>query len=78
MEVVQEKEKMSKKKKLYIYKTEKSFYLSQKLKGKMRLNCRILRERKDESAKIESTNNLNKNKLRMFSKKNKGKKIGGK
>lgn len=76
MEVVQEKGNAIKKKKLYIYKTEKSFYLSQKLKGKMRLNSRILRERKDESAKVESTKNLIKNKLRMFSKKNKKKKVG--
>jgi len=77
MEVVQEKGKVNKKKKLYVYKTEKSFYLSQKLKGKMRLNSRILRERKEESAKDESTKNLIKTKLRMFSKKSK-KKMSGK
>ncbi len=77
MQVVQEKGKVNKKKKLYVYKTEKSFYLSQKLKGKMRLNSRILRERKEESAKDESTKNLIKTKLRMFSKKSK-KKMSGK
>ena len=77
MQAVQEKGKVNKKKKLYVYKTEKSFYLSQKLKGKMRLNSRILRERKEESAKDESTKNLIKTKLRMFSKKSK-KKMSGK